>query len=162
MKNRMVLMCVLFSMLVPSGFSQTSQPGTTTAADAASIVGVWRGVWGGDAGGLPCISLTITNETGNLSGAILFYLLRKDEGQPLTNTPGVPEPLINPRLDGKTLTFQVSHRRAHPPRTLNDPPVSFRMTLIGENKGAMNNLSEPVPVGDGTASSGLPMVRTDY
>jgi len=94
------------------------------------------------------------------SGAILFYLHRRKAGQPVTSSPGIPEPLINPRFDGTTLTFQVSHRRAHPPRTLNDPPVSFRLTLTGLNKGAMNNVSEPV--GDGSASSGLPMVRTGY
>jgi hypothetical protein len=160
MRNRIVLICALLAMLAPSGFSQTTRPGTTTAADTASIVGVWRGVQGGEGGELPSITLTITNETGNLSGAILFYLLRKDEGKPMTSSPGIPEPLINPRFDGKILTFQVSHRRAHPPRTLNDPPVSFRLTLTGINKGAINNVSEPA--GDGSASSGLPMVKTDY
>lgn len=161
MRSKSILMCIALAMMAAAGLAQTSMTsGTAKAADPSSIVGVWRGVWGGEAGELPSITLTITNETGNLSGAILFYLLRKDEGQPVNSSPGIPEPLINPRFDGKTLTFQVSHRRAHPPATLNDPPVNFRLTLTGLNKGAINNLSEPV--GDGSASSGMPMVRTDY
>jgi hypothetical protein len=147
-------------MLAPASFSQTSAPSeTNVAADTASIVGVWRGVWGGDGGGLPCISLTLSNETGNLSGAILFYLFRKDQGQAATSTPGDPVPLIDPKFDGKTLTFEVSRRFAHPPGTLNDPPISFRFTLTGANKGSINNVSEPV--GDGTGSAGIEMVRTD-
>jgi hypothetical protein len=42
--------------------------------------------------------------------------------------------LIDPQFDGKVFRFQVSHRNAHPPRTLNDPPVNFRLTLINSKK----------------------------
>jgi hypothetical protein len=163
MRNRIVLMCIVVAILAPVGFSQTSSPSaTTTPPDTASIVGVWRGTWGGDGDGLPCISLTITNETGSLSGAILFYLLRKGEGQPLTASPGIPEPLIHPTFDGKTLTFQVSHRRAHPPASLNDPPVSFRLTLTGSDKGGLVNIGETPSGSESAGSSGLMMTRTAY
>jgi hypothetical protein len=139
------------AMLTTAGFSQTSRPGEATAApDTASIKGVWRA----DMGGLPYITVTITNETGSLSGAVLFYFHHRDPGQPWTSTPGLPEPLFNPKFDGKTLTFQVSHRRAHPPRTLNDPPVSFRFKLIGANRGELVNENE--------SPSELVLVRTDY
>lgn len=161
MKNRMVLLCVVSVLVSSAAFAQTAtSPATAGAAQTASIAGVWRGAWGGDGGGLPCLSLTVSNETGKLSGAILFYLLRKERGQAATSTPGIPEPLIDPKFDGTTLTFQVSHRRAHPPATLNDPPIRFRLTLTGTNTAALNNLTEPL--GDGSGSSGISMRRTEY
>lgn len=104
--------------------------------------------------GLPVVTLTITNETGTLSGAVLFYLHRRDEGKPVTSTPGIPEPLFNLKFEGQILTFQVSHRRAHPPRTLSDPPVTFRLKLIGADKSGLINENETGPE--------LTMVRTDY
>jgi hypothetical protein len=95
--------------------------------------------------GLPAVTLTLTDEGGSLTGAVLFYLHRREPGQPVTATPGVPEPLFNPRFDGKTLTFQVSHRRAHPPGTLHDGPVSFQLKLSGADKGEFVNENEHDP-----------------
>jgi hypothetical protein len=161
MKSRIFLLCLLSTMLMIAQSSTAQASANSTAeSESALIAGVWRGVWGGDGNGLPCISLTVTGETGKLSGAILFYLLRRDPGQAATSTPGIPEPLIDPKFGGKTLSFQVSHRRAHPPNTMNDPPINFRLTLTGKDKAALNNVDNPV--GDGAGSSGIPMVRTDY
>jgi hypothetical protein len=148
MKNQVVFVCLLMAMSV-AGLSQTNRPAEAT--DRAAIEGVWRA----DLNGLPYIALTITNETGSLSGAVLFYFHHRDAvGQPWTSTPGIPEPLFNLRFDGQILTFQVSHRRAHPPRTLRDAPVSFRLKLTGANKGELISESE--------ASSRMEIVRADY
>ena len=95
--------------------------------------------------GLPAVTLTVTNESASLTGAVLFYLHRRDPGKPETATPGVPEPLFNPRFDGKTLTFQVSHRRAHPPGTLEDAPVTFELRLDGPDKAEFVNDTERDP-----------------
>ena len=95
--------------------------------------------------GLPAVTLTVTEEGGSLSGAVLFYLHRREPGRPVTATPGVPEPLFNPRFDGKTLTFQVSHRRAHPPGSLNDGPVNFALKLDGADKAEIVNEDEHDP-----------------
>jgi hypothetical protein len=165
MKIKSVLLFVLPALIATAAYAQTagSKAGTSTP-DAAPIVGVWRA----QMDGLPAVTLTITNETGRLSGAILFYLLRRDEGKPVTSTAGIPEPLFNPVFDGTTLTFQVSHRRAHPPRTLSDPPVSFRLTLTGANLAGLINITENGLSENGSSSgtknanAGLPMVRTDY
>jgi len=126
-------------MLAMVGLSQTSR--TDRAANTSDIVGIWRC----QMDGLPAVTLTVTNEGGNLAGAVLFYLHRRDAGQPVTATPGVPEPLFNPKFDGKTLTFQVSHRRAHPPESLNDGPVSFQLKLTGPGKGELVNEDERDP-----------------
>lgn len=147
MRRQAILVSVL-ATLTTFGLSQTTSPSEATVS--TSIVGVWRA----DMDGLPYITLTITNETGSLSGAVLFYLHRRNEGNSWTSTPGVPEPLFNTKFDGKTLTFQVSHRRAHPPGSLLDPPVSFWMKVTGPDKGECVN--------ENGVSLGLVMERTEY
>jgi hypothetical protein len=126
-------------MFGATGFSQTSKPSET--ANYAPIVGIWRC----EMDGLPAVTLTVTDESGSLSGAVLFYLHRRDPGKPVTATPGVPEPLFNPKFEGKSLKFQVSHRRAHPPGSLQDAPVSFELKLAGDGKAELMNESERDP-----------------
>jgi len=135
-------LCALLTLIAAPASPQATGAGPATAGPSgASVVGVWRGKMDG----LPAITLTITDETGALSGAVLFYLIRRDEGKPPTSTPGIPEPILNPSFDGKTLSFQVSHRRAHPPRTLSDQPVSFHLKLTGPDKGELTIEPESSP-----------------
>ena len=101
------------------------------------------GVWRGEMEHLPAVTLAITDEGGRLSGAILFYLLRRNMvNDPYTSSPGIPEPLLTLKFDGHVLEFEVSHRHAHPPRTLSDPPIRLRLTLIGPDRGELVNESE--------------------
>jgi hypothetical protein len=130
---------------------QSQQPANSRVAGIANVIGVWRG----QMDGLPAITLVVTDEGGNLSGAVLFYLhMRKIVSDPYTSTPGLPEPMFAMHFDGKTLAFEVSHRRAHPPRTLSDPPVAFRLTLTGPNQAELVNEDEGGP--------GLVVARSDY
>lgn len=108
-------------------------------ADAA-ILGVWRG----ELDNLPAVTLNMTEEAGPLQGAILFYLIRREEGKPPTSSPGIPEPLFNPRFDGKSLTFQLSHRHAHA-NTSSDPPVTFRLDLIGPDEANLVRIPQDGP-----------------
>ncbi len=104
------------------------------AADKNSAI---NGVWRAQMGGLPAVVMTISDEGGDLAGAILFYLIRRDEGQPPRATPGIPEPLFNLKFDGKALDFLVSHRRSHGERTANDPAVHFRLRITGPGEGLL-------------------------
>jgi hypothetical protein len=72
-----------------------------------------------------------------VTGAVLFYLIRRDPGKQPTPSPGLPEPLLNPKIEGNTLDFSVSHRRAHPPRTLSDSPVHFRLRVTAPNRAEL-------------------------
>jgi hypothetical protein len=103
------------------------------ADDYSSVTGVWRA----EMDGLPALTMTISDEGGDLAGAILFYLIRRDEGQPPRSSPGSPEPLLNVKFDGKALDFRVSHPRAHGPETANDPPVNFQLRITGPNEGML-------------------------
>jgi hypothetical protein len=151
MRIKSVFLFVLPLLIVATAAAQTTPTAQKSAPENSSIVGVWRA----QADGLPFIALTVTDESGSLSGAVLFYFHRREQGQPITSTPGQPEPLFNPRFDGQTLTFQVSHRRAHPPKSLSDPPVSFRLKLTGPNKAELVNEDEP-------SSVGLELLKAEY
>ena len=120
------------------------------AADKGHNVAV-VGIWQGESDNLPAVTLNITDEAGPLQGAMLFYLIRRDEGKPPTSSPGIPEPLFNPQFDGKSLTFQVSHRHAHADTT-SDPPVTFRLELTGPDEAKLIRVPQDGP-------SYLPMVR---
>jgi hypothetical protein len=116
----------LISTIVAIGMATTGAAHMAADQPANPILGIWRC----EMHGLPAVTLTVTDEGGSLTGAVLFYL-HKGTGQAETATPGVPEPLFHPSFDGKTLTFEVSHRRAHPPQTLEDAPVRFEVKLDG-------------------------------
>lgn len=103
------------------------------------------GTWRGKIYDLPGVVLTVNDDEGRLSGTILFYFLhRNTEHDPweVDTTHSKALPLLDPKFDGKILTFQVSHKEAHPPRTLNDPPSSFQMRLIGKGEAELLNLTE--------------------
>jgi hypothetical protein len=120
------------------------------ASANAPISGVWRG----QMNGLPAVTLLATDEGGSLVGGVLFYFQqRANKNGPWTVTPGLPEPMLNPKFDGKTLTFQVSHRRAHPPGSLNDPPMPFHLKLLGPGKAELLNEQEGPP---------LTLTRSEY
>ena len=111
--------------------------------DYSAVTGVWRA----QMDGLPALTMTISDEGGELTGAILFYLIRRNDGQPPRSSPGSPEPLFNLKFDGKTLAFRVSHRRAHGPQTAHDPPVNFRLEISGPNEGTLvREEKEAIPV----------------
>ena len=138
MRSKAILVCIAMTMTATAGWTQAS---SAVSANIAAVEGVWRC----DMHGLPAMTLTVTDEGGSLTGAVLFYLHRREPGKAETATPGVPEPLFNPKFDGNTLTFQVSHRRAHPPGSLNDEPVKFALKLDEAGKAEFVNESEHDP-----------------
>jgi hypothetical protein len=121
------------------------------ASPSCPFCGVWRATFDG----LPGVSLVVTDESGSLAGAVLFYLhVRKTPNDPYTATPGLPEPIFHLRVEGNTLMFQASHRRAHPPRAVPDPPMAFSLTLMGADAAQFTNQTEHGPT--------VTMTRSDY
>ena len=141
MKFRIIALLFTSVLFAQTAAAQTA--GKTTPGNEA-IVGVWRA----ELNGLPAFNLVVTDEGGSITGAILFYLQKRvDVNHPFTAMPGdLPEPILNPKFDGRTFTFQVSHRRAHPPRTLNDPPITLSITLPPDGKAQFVNQSELGPI----------------
>ena len=144
---------LLLSCLILAGDlgAQVGPPPQQTQSAAVHFTGVWRG----QMDDLPAVDIVISTEGGQLTGGILFYFhTRTDVNHPWTSKPGLPEPMFNMKIEGGTLHFRVSHRRAHPPRTLNDPPVQFRLTLTDPDKAEFVNESE-------SARGPLVMTRRD-
>jgi len=56
---------------------------------------------------LPAVTLVVEEDDGKLMGAVLFYLIRRNPGAAPSASPGFPGPMIEPRFDGKTLSFKV-------------------------------------------------------
>lgn len=139
------IIAVAITLLVTNGLTsgQSFAQANSTKDPAAPVLGVWRA----EMNGLPAFDLVVSDESGPLTGAIVFYLQKRvDVNHPYRATPGLPAPILNPIFDGKTLTFQVSHRGAHPPRTLSDPPVSFALTLDQDGKAQLVNKNEFGPI----------------
>jgi hypothetical protein len=139
-------------------FAAMMAAGIAAGADAAqtSTQSPFVGVWRGQVDHLPGVDLVITDEGGILHGGILFYFhTRTDVNASYTSTPGLPEPMFDLKEDGHTLKFEVSHRRAHPPRTLHDPPMTFQLNLTGTDRAELMNETE----GDGPA---VVLIRSNY
>jgi hypothetical protein len=151
-KVRYVLALVLPVLVAAPGFAQNgSAKGAIVPTGTAAVVGVWRG----DFEGLPWATITLTDEGGTLSGAILFYLHRREPGGRVTSsTPSVPEPLLNPHFDGRVLSFAVSHRHAHPPGSLGDAPVHLQMDITSKDHATLVNPDEAGP--------SAALVKSDY
>jgi hypothetical protein len=120
-------------------------------AYGAGTTSAVTGVWHAQMEGLPALVMVISDEGGELTGAVMFYLIRHNDGQPPRATAGGPEPMFNMKFDGKALDFRVSHRRAHPPGTAHDPPVSFRLQVTSANEGVL--------VREGDEATSIPVTR---
>jgi len=126
------------SLVEPMLVLALALPGANAAQ--SPVAGTWRG----KLHNLPAITLTVNNNDGKLSGTILFYFLHRNTEQDPWQADAAHSmtlPLIAPEFDGTILSFQVSHKEAHPPRTLNDPPSSFQMRLTGKSEGELVNLT---------------------
>jgi hypothetical protein len=121
---------VMVSLALLFGFASVL---AQSARNIAAIAGQWTGVMEG----LPAVKLVVQENDLKLTGAVLFFLIRRDPGAPPTALAGFPEPMLDPSFDGKVLSFKVNHRYAHPPSTLNDPPLSFRLEITGPDKAKL-------------------------
>ena len=134
---RISLLFATLFVLVPSIEAQSN-----TDSHSQSIPQKFDGVWHGEMDGLPAVDIGISSEGGEFTGAIQFYLhIRQDTKSPWTSQSRPPGPMFNMKLDGTTLHFRVSHKGAHPPESLNDPPVAFRLTLTGPDTAVLVNES---------------------
>ncbi len=66
----------------------------------------WIGVWQAKLDGQPGVDLTLGDDTGLVGGTVVFHVVSRDGGQPhvIGHDAHV---LMNPRIDGDTLRFQV-------------------------------------------------------
>ena len=94
----------------------------------------FAGTWEGKLNDHPGIDLTISEAGGKVSGTVVFYVQERGEpASPLRVTGEDPVPLLTPRVEAKTLTFEVQ------PHTYQEgaepgPKVKFRLDIAGPNE----------------------------
>jgi len=97
----------------------------------------FAGTWEGKMNDLPGIDLKINEAGGKVSGAIVFYYQERSNANERWRTAGEsPAPLLVPRMEGKTLTFEVQHHKCHGCADVG-PKVKFRMELTGPNEARL-------------------------
>jgi hypothetical protein len=148
MRAKYAAITAMVMMITVAGFSQARSKAIvlntgTQDAKSTSAANNLVGVWHGDYRDLPWVTVTLTQEGGTFSGAILFYLHRKTPNTAETATAGTPEPLLDPHFDGKTLTFRVSTHHADPPKTLDNPPTVMTMEIIDQDHARLVNKEDP-------------------
>src|SRR2546430_2677939 len=62
------------------------------------------GVWQGTLDGLPGVTLTLANDSGEIGGTVVFNAINGDSHKILFVE---PHTLLHPKLEGDTLTFQI-------------------------------------------------------
>ena len=81
------------------------------AANAQSPTNAdWVGVWHANADGLPTDTLTLATDTGELGGTVVLDMVTDEGGTPHVIA-SEPHVLMNPRVDGGTLGFQVKMKK---------------------------------------------------
>ncbi len=104
-------------------------------ADNPQMAGVWRATMHGQ----PCILMNVHDNEGKLSGNIIFYLLKLENGA-WNATGSDPIPLVHPRIEGNYFVFEVVHAKRNEP--VDQQLQSFRMELAGKDKGVFHNAME--------------------
>jgi hypothetical protein len=71
MKRRILAAAVLIGTLVCCLSAESTQPATQSAR--------WAGVWQGELDGLPSVTLTLANDTGQLGGTLVLNIIERED-----------------------------------------------------------------------------------
>jgi len=94
-KTVIALTCLLLALGVSLPAQSPAQ-----SKDAPQPLGIWRGTLDG----VPSVTLTLADDTGELGGTVVFYGLK---GETMTIASIEPHTLVNPKLDGNALFFEI-------------------------------------------------------
>jgi hypothetical protein len=119
MKSRIFTIASLVSALAFSAAAQTTGHPQ------------WDGVWQSQLDGQTGAILTLAEDAGALGGTLVLNMVVKDGG-PSRVAFSEPHVLVNPRVEGNTLSFDV--RRAKAPAVL----ANFTVTLTPEGKARIH------------------------
>jgi hypothetical protein len=135
MKIRACVLAAMMLCVAMTGGTQASSDGTANSAFA--------GTWDGEKmNGLPSLDIKIEDAGGKLSGVTVFYLQkRKNTEEPWHVEGETPVALLAPRVEGKSLLFEVEHHKCHDCAELG-PNVKFRMDVVGANEARLWKLDD--------------------
>ena len=115
----------------------------------------FAGTWEATINDLPGVKIKIEESGGRLGGTVVFFFHRRgDDGKWHVEGDNRGGPMLVPRLQGKVLTFEVTHHKTHGSSELG-PNVKFRLELMGANEARLRQV-EDQPDAPGT---GLRLTR---
>jgi hypothetical protein len=110
--------CILLASVVVSAAGLPS--------DAA-----WVGVWHGELDGQPSVLLTLADDGGSLGGTFVLSIVSREDGTARVIA-AEPHVLLNPRVDGSTLSFEAMRLDR------SQEPMRFTVTLGGNGKAEIH------------------------
>jgi hypothetical protein len=126
--NRSQIVAPLAALACAATFAIAQPPA------AVSPNSPFAGTWEGKLNDLPGIDLRIEDAAGKISGVIVFYFQeRTGADRPWRVTAEYPVPLLAPRVDGNTLTFEAHHHICHDCEELG-PNARFRVQAAGPDE----------------------------
>jgi hypothetical protein len=104
----------------------------------------WDGVWQGKLDGQPSVTLTLARDTGQLSGTLVLNIIQKEDGGQPRVAAVEPHVLVDPHLEGDTLSFGVRKIDA------SGDLLNFTVALTPEGKARIHctNCGKDAPVVD--------------
>jgi len=92
------LALIFLALMIPAPALAQAKPPTPASP--------WVGLWQAQLDGQPGVLLTLGNDDGQIGGATVFNVASRDGGQPHVIGHDA-HALLNPRVEGDTLHFQV-------------------------------------------------------
>jgi hypothetical protein len=126
--------------------------GATGMGAEAALTGTWEGT----ANDLPAVELTIRNADGRISGVIGFYFQSRSGDGRWHVGEKTSLPLLLPKLNGRILTFETTHRKKHDSPELG-PNNRYRVAFIDANEARLNILKDG-PQQKNDLDSGLKLI----
>jgi hypothetical protein len=115
----------------------------------------FTGTWEGKMNDQPAVAITLATGGGKVGGTIVFYFQRLGkDGKWHVEGDNRAQPLIDPRIDGNILSFEVLHHKQHGSAELG-PNKKFRLEVTGANEARLREAGKP----DDMPGHGLKLVR---
>ena len=111
------------------------------AAGQSSQDAAWVGIWQTELDGQPSAVLTLAMDNGALEGTLVLNGISRDGGPPHIAA-REPHVLMHPRLDGRTLSFQLKRMEA------SSPLMNFTVDLTAGGSARLHclNCGKDAPV----------------
>jgi hypothetical protein len=95
------------------------------------------GIWEGKTNDLPSVELNVRQEGARLSGTIGFYFQTRGADGKWRVGPKSELELLSPKMEGKTLTFETTHRKQHNSPELG-PNNRYRVEFVSDTEARLH------------------------
>ena len=109
-----------------------------------------EGTWEARENDLPSVELTIRDNQGQISDTIGFYFQSRGADGKWHLSDEFTVPLLSPKLDGNTLTFETIHHKKHDRPELG-PNNKYRVTFVGANEARLEIIMDQSQAGSARA-----------